>query len=229
MCANILNMNPSCPKCKKAVYPTEKFQCLDQTWHKACFTCVVCNMQLNMKNYRGFQKQPYCNAHYPQLKATAVVDTPENQRLASQTKNQSQVAYHAEYEKLKGTYTEVADTPEMQQARAQSALGARYNQRPAEDAATDYSAQQAPVPMMGGGGMMGGGMPRAAAPPPAPVYSGPRHRAQFPYEATDTDEVSFVEGDIILHAEIVSEGWMKGTVERTGASGLLPSNYVEPV
>jgi len=87
---------------------------------------IISNMQLNMKNYRGFQKKPYCNAHYPQFKPTSVVDTPETIRLANQTKNQSIVSYHADYEKSKGQYTEVAETPEIIQARAQSAVRAFF-------------------------------------------------------------------------------------------------------
>ncbi|MEQ2222452.1 hypothetical protein ILYODFUR_026589 [Ilyodon furcidens] len=31
-------------------------------WHKGCFSCEVCKMTLNMKNYKGFEKRPYCNA-----------------------------------------------------------------------------------------------------------------------------------------------------------------------
>jgi hypothetical protein len=42
-------------------------------------------------------------------------------------------------------------------------------------------------------------------------------------------QVSFAEGDIITNVQIIDEGWMRGTVERTGATGMLPSNYVEPV
>ena len=38
-------------------------------------------MTLNMKNYKGFDKLPYCNAHVPKAKATVVADTPENLRL----------------------------------------------------------------------------------------------------------------------------------------------------
>ncbi len=41
--------------------------------------------------------------------------------------------------------------------------------------------------------------------------------------------MSFVEGDIIINGEVIDEGWMRGTVERTGASGMLPANYVEPL
>ena len=31
-----------------------------QVWHKGCFRCTVCNMALSMKNYKGFDKMPYC-------------------------------------------------------------------------------------------------------------------------------------------------------------------------
>ena len=36
-----------------------------------------------------------------------------------------------------------------------------------------------------------------------------------------------MDGDIIINGESIDEGWMTGTVERTGESGMLPSNYVE--
>jgi len=56
---------------------------------------------------------------------------------------------------------------------------------------------------------------------------GLRWVTQYDYAAADGDEVSFTEGDIIINASVVDEGWMTGTVERTGESGMLPSNYVE--
>ena len=34
---------------------------------------------------------------------------------------------------------------------------------------------------------------------------------------------------MIVGGEAPSEGWMYGTVQRTGQYGLLPSNYVEPL
>ena len=51
--------------------------------------------------------------------------------------------------------------------------------------------------------------------------------AQFDYTAADETEVSFADGDIIVDVESVGDGWVKGTVEKTGASGMIPSNYVE--
>lgn len=50
--------------------------------------------------------------------------------------------------------------------------------------------------------------------------------AEYDYEAADGDEVSFVEGDILSNVTIVDDGWASGTVERTGESGMLPSNYI---
>uniref|UniRef100_A0A8C2Z653 LIM and SH3 protein 1 n=1 Tax=Cyclopterus lumpus TaxID=8103 RepID=A0A8C2Z653_CYCLU len=83
-------MNPACARCGKIVYPTEKVSCLDKNWHKGCFHCEVCKMTLNMKNYKGYDKKPYCNAHYPKTSFTIVADTPENLRLRQQSELQSQ-------------------------------------------------------------------------------------------------------------------------------------------
>jgi len=49
----------------------------------------------------------------------------------------------------------------------------------------------------------------------------------YEYDAQDEDEVSFVEGDRIINTESIDDGWMYGTVQRTGDVGMLPSNYVE--
>uniref|UniRef100_A0A8C6LD51 LIM zinc-binding domain-containing protein n=1 Tax=Nothobranchius furzeri TaxID=105023 RepID=A0A8C6LD51_NOTFU len=60
-------MNPQCARCGKIVYPTEKVSCLDKNWHKGCFHCEVCKMTLNMKNYKGYDKKPYCSANKQSL------------------------------------------------------------------------------------------------------------------------------------------------------------------
>lgn len=84
-----------------------------------------------MKNYKGFEKKPYCVAHYPKLTATAIADTPEMNRLRENTKLQSQVQYHAEYEKTKDQFTVVAETPEMALHKQNTALASNigYDQR----------------------------------------------------------------------------------------------------
>ncbi|XP_063702811.1 LIM and SH3 domain protein Lasp isoform X1 [Culicoides brevitarsis] len=105
-------MNKSCARCSKTVYPIEELKCLDKSWHKACFKCTECGMTLNMKTYKGFNKNPYCEAHVPKAKATTIAETPELKRIAENTKIQSNVKYHAEFEKQKGKVTQVADDPE---------------------------------------------------------------------------------------------------------------------
>ena len=70
--------------------------------------------------------------------------------------------------------------------------------------------------------------PSPACSHPPPVQRGPYYIARFDYTATSSDEVSFRKGDTIINAEFASAGWMTGTVERTGQSGMLPSSYMEP-
>uniref|UniRef100_A0A8D8GMJ1 LIM and SH3 domain protein Lasp n=1 Tax=Culex pipiens TaxID=7175 RepID=A0A8D8GMJ1_CULPI len=105
-------MNKACARCQKVVYPIEELKCLDKTWHKTCFKCTECGMTLNMKTYKGFNKLPYCEAHIPKAKATTIAETPELKRIAENTKIQSNVKYHADFEKAKGKFTQVADDPE---------------------------------------------------------------------------------------------------------------------
>lgn len=49
----------------------------------------------------------------------------------------------------------------------------------------------------------------------------------YDYMAADADEVSFKDGDAIVNVQAIDEGWMYGTVQRTGRTGMLPANYVE--
>ena len=56
-----------------------------------------------------------------------------------------------------------------------------------------------------------------------------RYLGIYDYTAADDDEVSFLEGDIIIDASVIDDGWMNGRIERTGDYGMFPSNYVEQV
>lgn len=49
------------------------------------------------------------NRHIPKAKATTIAETPELKRIAENTKIQSNVKYHAEFEKTKGKLTQVSD------------------------------------------------------------------------------------------------------------------------
>lgn len=180
-----------------------------------------------MRNYKGYNKFPYCQVHYPTTKFTSVADTPENRRLAKNTQQQSNIVYHKDFESERGKYTVVEEDPEIARLKKNTQQtsdvaykghakqeGLRLDEAPSEPARV-----QAPTYV-------------ASQPPPAPVSqpppaSGPRYVAIYDYTAADDDEVSFVEGDIIVDGERIDEGWMTGRVESTGATGMLPANYVE--
>ncbi|XP_040918496.1 LIM and SH3 domain protein 1 [Toxotes jaculatrix] len=233
-------MNPLCSRCNLVVYPTEKVNCLDKYWHKGCFSCEVCKMTLNMKNYKGFEKRPYCNAHYPKTNFTCVADTPENLRLKQQSKMQSQVLYREDFEKNKGKgFSVVADTPEMQRIKkTQDQISnikyhEEFEKRKMGGEATQLPSSPSPGYQSSGGSQNYNYEPApepvrqaAGGPPPS---SGKRYRAVYDYSAADEDEVSFMDGDVIVDVQQIDEGWMYGRVERTGQQGMLPANYVEAI
>ncbi|XP_054621697.1 LIM zinc-binding domain-containing Nebulette-like isoform X2 [Dunckerocampus dactyliophorus] len=277
-------MNPQCARCGKIVYPTEKVSCLDKNWHKGCFHCEVCKMTLNMKNYKGYDKKPYCNAHYPKTSFTTVTDTPENLRLRQQSELQSQVKYKKDFEESKGRgFSIVSDTPEMQRLRRtqEQISNAKYHEgferargrgsMPGLDEpgmeryqrANHMMADVGPhkqmmeldrrpggiivAPVLPGAYQQGihmhqqhqhpqhhhGYMHQTSMSSVRSVTSPPHssatrvYRALYDYAAQDHDEVSFRDGDVIVNAQPIDEGWMYGTVQRTGKSGMLPANYVE--
>ncbi|XP_071026184.1 LIM zinc-binding domain-containing Nebulette-like [Oncorhynchus clarkii lewisi] len=274
-------MNPPCARCGKIVYPTEKVNCLDKNWHKGCFHCDVCKMTLNMKNYKGYDKKPYCNAHYPKQSFTIVTDTPENLRLRHQSELQSQVKYKKDFEDSKGRgFSIVSDTPELQRLRKtqeqisnakyhedfertrgrgctpvmedqnMERLHHRNNLMMSEGVHKGVHHQVVEMDRRPGGIIVAPVLPGAyhqSAQPQQPGYgymhqtsmssvrsqqSPPSvtmrvYRALYDYAAQDHDEVSFRDGDVIVNAQPIDEGWMYGTVQRTGKSGMLPANYVE--
>lgn len=75
---------------------------------------------------------------------------------------------------------------------------------------------------------------KGSGPPSGPGLTVPpplqkRYRAVYDYSAADEDEVSFQDGDTIVNVQQIDDGWMYGTVERTGDTGMLPANYVEAI
>ncbi|XP_053675777.1 LIM and SH3 domain protein Lasp [Anopheles nili] len=278
-------MNKSCARCQKVVYPIEELKCLDKTWHKTCFKCHECGMTLNMKTYKGFNKLPYCEAHIPKAKATTIAETPEFKRIAENTKIQSNVKYHADFEKLKGKVTQVADDPEtlrikqntknisnvayhgdlqkkaaMERQREcteiiDSKVSTNNNRRigsvndidpvngyygsvaDSSQAALYQQQQQQLYQQQQHRQSQQQQQPQYIQPPqqyaaPASNATGKSinkrvYRAIYDYEAQDSDEVGFSEGDLIIEVNSIDAGWMTGRVERTGLTGMLPANYVE--
>ncbi|XP_039747806.1 LIM and SH3 domain protein Lasp-like isoform X2 [Pararge aegeria] len=325
-------MNKTCARCEKTVYPTEELKCLDKTWHKGCFKCQECGMTLNMRTYKGYGKRPYCESHVPKAKHTTMAETPELKRIAENTKLQSNVNYHADFEKSKGKFTQVADDPETLRIKANTkiisnvayhgdlekkaqmekqrqinengeivdvATNDNYHQQ-IETYATEMLAPvpppnlppknhyQTPVPQTHrqytqeyrqddyyaypkyedypqnanyqstpqipqnfGNQKIGAHHTQQQqssrhigrvtdldplANEPAMPHIHQNHQSQvkqrvyiamYDYEANDSDEVSFREGDYISNVTSIDEGWMTGQVLRTGRTGMLPANYVE--
>ncbi|CAI9724167.1 LIM zinc-binding domain-containing Nebulette isoform X27 [Octopus vulgaris] len=273
-------MNKRCGRCSKPVYPTEELKCLDKVWHKSCFKCEVCGMTLNMKNYKGYDKKPFCVAHYPTTKFTSVADTPENRRIATNTKIQSSIQYHSDFEKQKGSaakmtadsiemkrhlenaknasmikYHEdfekqkgklitIADDPELQRIKQNTQIQSEISykgikqtrdfmeqRRPDQAAQVDKSKNTSAAKTVE---KVAKGKESSKSSKKAPAHhqnpyagKGLVSKAIYDYSAADTDEVSFMEGDIIIHCQPIDQGWMEGTVERTGERGMLPSNYVQ--
>lgn len=60
--------------------------------------------------------------HIPKAKATTMAETPELRRIAENTKIQSNVKYHADFEKSKGKFTQVADDPEILRIKQNSKI-----------------------------------------------------------------------------------------------------------
>jgi hypothetical protein len=228
-------MSAKCAKCSKTVYRAEELKCLDQSWHKPCFKCTECGMVLTMKNYKGFNKQPYCSAHYPQLKATTVESTPEQDRLRKNTELSSGKNYRKDFEEnIVGHVTAVADDPESQRQRNLGNMrGINYTggqQRlpsvSSVPSASSYPEPDDNEPVQSPGYRPPGAQPVIPAPPPG-RQQGIMYRALYDYEAQDQDEVSFNDGDNIIDAEIIDDGWIMGTIESTGQRGMIPFNYVE--
>uniref|UniRef100_A0A4W5RSJ5 SH3 domain-containing protein n=1 Tax=Hucho hucho TaxID=62062 RepID=A0A4W5RSJ5_9TELE len=65
--------------------------------------------------------------------------------------------------------------------------------------------------------------------PSHPSTTGKTVRAIYDYSSADSDEVSFKDGDVIVNVQAIDEGWMYGTVQRSGKTGMLPANYVEVI
>jgi len=315
---HIAKMNKNCARCEKTVYPTEELKCLDKVWHKICFKCKECGMSLNMRNYKGFNKEPYCDAHIPKAKATTMAETPELRRIAENTKIQSNVKYHADFEKSKGKFTQVADDPEIQRIKQNTKIisnvayhgdlqrkaemeqrrtlnenngyrepvevykrpvqnpGAPSYEHQTQQQQTQHSYKDQVQQQTSNSNFLHSNIhvdklnsnfgkvnePGSIFPASnsnshnliysseeGPIVTNPQRRigsvhdmdpinhnygslgrvykAMYDYEAQDDDEVSFLDGDLIINVSSIDGGWMTGEVQRTGQVGMLPANYVQ--
>ncbi|RMC11380.1 hypothetical protein DUI87_11499 [Hirundo rustica rustica] len=126
-----MNVQP-CARCGYGVYPAEKINCIDQTWHKACFHCEVCKMMLTVNNFVSHEKKPYCQAHNPKNNAfTSVFETPINMNAK---KLSEVIKYREESEQLKSVFQwdvrsrEIENVYKAQQLATQNAYYAAYEE-----------------------------------------------------------------------------------------------------
>ena len=54
-----------------------------------------------------------------------------------------------------------------------------------------------------------------------------KYRVTMAYPASGPYELDLKEGDIIFMAKIREDGWCKGTLQRTGYTGLFPLSFVQ--
>lgn len=71
------------------------------------------------------------------------------------------------------------------------------------------------------------GAGRPKPPPQKPKPSLPKCRCLYAYDAQDTDELSFNEGDTIDILKEDPAGWWRGRLR--GKEGLFPANYIEKI
>ncbi|XP_069685133.1 LIM and SH3 domain protein F42H10.3 isoform X5 [Periplaneta americana] len=222
-------------------------------------------LNLEAENYkhhgRILKRHSRCR-HIPKAKATTMAETPELKRIAENTKIQSNVLYHAEFEKAKGKFTQVADDPETLRIKQNSKIisNVAYHGELEKKAAMEQKRVMSgengesvgddldPVnnfygslstdyrpPSSGSGSANNYNNHVVTTPiinqnqPTKLQSSGKVYKAMYDYDAQDSDEVSFLDGDLIVNCTPIDEGWMTGLVQRTGQTGMLPANYVEPV
>uniref|UniRef100_A0A8V5FN80 Uncharacterized protein n=1 Tax=Melopsittacus undulatus TaxID=13146 RepID=A0A8V5FN80_MELUD len=102
-----MNVQP-CARCGYGVYPAEKINCIDQTWHKACFHCEICKMMLTVNNFVSHEKKPYCqNAYYAAYAEgkswySGTIPDPDMVQITQAQKALSDFQYTEEYEPRRG-------------------------------------------------------------------------------------------------------------------------------
>lgn len=59
------------------------------------------------------------------------------------------------------------------------------------------------------------------------VFVCDRYRVVVPYPPQSEAEIELREGDVVFVHKKREDGWYKGTLQRTGETGLFPSSFVE--
>ncbi|XP_066478351.1 nebulin-related-anchoring protein [Tiliqua scincoides] len=143
-----MNVQP-CARCGFGVYPAEKINCIDQTWHKACFHCEVCKMMLTVNNFVSHQKRPYCQAHNPKNNTfTSVFETPLNMNVKKQTEAVSEIKYREEGEKFKSVFHWDVKSRDIEAAQKMEQLSSQNSYHTAYEEGKSWYSETIPDPEM---------------------------------------------------------------------------------
>ncbi|NXH03293.1 LASP1 protein, partial [Loxia leucoptera] len=204
---------------------------------KQSFTMVADTPEnLRLKQQSELQSQIRYKEEFEKNKGkgfSVVADTPELQRIKKTQDQISNIKYHEEFERSRmgpspseGSEPERRNSPESGGYRRAEQQQQQHGQPAATGGwARPWAPLHPHTPKSQG---------RIHPNPsswihPHPSAGSKRFRAVYDYNAADEDEVSFQDGDTIINVQQIDDGWMYGTVERTGDTGMLPANYVEAI
>uniref|UniRef100_A0A8D0HHT8 SH3 domain-containing protein n=1 Tax=Sphenodon punctatus TaxID=8508 RepID=A0A8D0HHT8_SPHPU len=190
------------------------------------FRCLVC--MCKMAAAKEYKKDLETQIKGKGMKVGT--DTPEIQRAKKASEIASQVKYHEDFEKTKGRgFTPVMDDPVTERVRKNTQVVSDAAYRGVHPNTVEMDRRP--------GIIVGMLLNNVAVQKPVckvtqlcsfPSYNQIRtYRAMYDYSAQDEDEVSFRDGDYIINVQPIDDGWMYGTVQRTGKTGMLPANYIE--
>ncbi|KAI4575338.1 hypothetical protein MJG53_011541 [Ovis ammon polii x Ovis aries] len=167
-----------------------------------------------------------------------ILDTPGLRHVKEAQNHISMVKYHEDFEKTKGRgFTPVVDDPVTERVRrnTQVVSDAAYKGVHPHIVEMDRRPGIIVAPVLPGAYQQShsqgyGYMHQTSLSSVRSMQHSPNlrtYRAMYDYSAQDEDEVSFRDGDYIVNVQPIDDGWMYGTVQRTGKTGMLPANYIE--
>ncbi|MGH0151069.1 UNVERIFIED_CONTAM: hypothetical protein FKN15_057437 [Acipenser sinensis] len=165
-------------------------------------------------------------------KPCVIVHTPEMWRVRDNQNNISVVVrYHEDFEKTRGKgFTSVVDDPNFERVRRNTQVSSEAAYKGVHPHVVEMDRRPGIIvaPVLPGAYHQGGQSPgfgymhqtsiasmkSMQSPPHSATIR--TYRAMYDYAAQDHDEVSFRDGDIIMNVQSIDQGWMYGTVQRTG-------------
>ncbi|XP_050008637.1 nebulette isoform X5 [Alexandromys fortis] len=206
---------------------------------RATALSITPEMERVKKNQENISSVKYTQDHR-QMKGRPclILDTPALRHVKEAQNHASMVKYHEDFEKTKGRgFTPIVDDPVMERARknTQVVSDAAYKGVQPHVVEMDRRPGIIVAPVLPGAYQQShsqgyGYMHQTSVSSMRSMQHSPNlrtYRAMYDYSAQDEDEVSFRDGDYIVNVQPIDDGWMYGTVQRTGRTGMLPANYIE--